>query len=308
MPSRELVAAKKLGIVIVNWNVSALLARCLNSIFASNGIESVHIIVVDNASQDDSVAMLQARFPEIELLLNKENQGYAAANNRGLRAMGFGGEGEVPCYALLLNPDTELPPDALMEMLQFMDERPEVGAAGPKLILPDGQLDLACRRSFPTPSVAFWHFSGMARRFPKSPRFARYNMTYMDEGKEIEVDSVVGAFMLVRAQAIEQVGLLDEIFFMYGEDLDWAFRIRKQGWQIRYNPRVVVQHVKRASSRHSQRAKREFYRAMWLFYRKHYQASSSTWLHYLIMLGILLQGGWGIWREMGKVRIKDTRQ
>ncbi len=299
---------RDLGIIIISWNVSALLARCLNSIFASEGAFQFHVTVVDNASTDDSVEMVNSRYPQAELLTNETNVGYSAANNMGLRALGFAdGEGTGPRYVLLLNPDTELPPTALLDMLRYLDERPSLGAAGPKLILPDGSLDLACRRSFPSPSISFWHFIGLARRFPSNQRFGRYNMTFVDPDEDIAVDSVVGAFMMVRAEAIIAAGLLDERFFMYGEDLDWAFRIRQMGWQIRYNPSVVVRHVKRASSRQSARARREFYRAMLLFYQKHYRQQTVFWLHYLVMLGILMKGGIGIWRETEPKRTTTIR-
>ena len=286
----------ELGIIIVSWNVSALLERCLDSVFASVGIDPFHVIIVDNASSDDSVAMVRERFTKVELIENEANLGYPAANNQGLRALNFHSEGrpEVP-IVLLLNPDTELPPTALQEMLAFFRTRPSLGAAGPKIVLPDGSLDLACRRSFPSPGVAFWHFTGLARMFPKVQRFGRYNMTYIDPDQEIAVDSVVGAFMMVRSEAVDEVGLLDERFFMYGEDLDWAYRIRQAGWEIRYNPAVVIRHVKRASSQQSSRAKKEFYRSMLLFYQKHYQEKTTIWLHYLVLLGILIKGGRGIW-------------
>ncbi len=196
-----------------------------------------------------------------------------------------------PTFALLLNPDTELPPDALARMLDFMAEHPDAGIAGPKLVLLDGSLDLACRRSFPTPEVAFYRLVGLSRLFPRSRRFGRYNLTYLDPDQAAEVDSVVGAFMLVRAEAIAQVGLMDGQFFMYGEDLDWAYRIKMAGWKVYYNPAVTVLHVKRAATRHSPRAQIEFYRAMGIFYRKHYAAKTPWWLHALIASAIsLLQG------------------
>jgi N-acetylglucosaminyl-diphospho-decaprenol L-rhamnosyltransferase len=132
---------------------------------------------------------------------------------------------------------------------------------------------------------------GLSKLFPRSRRFGRYNLTCLDPDEVAEVDSVVGAFMLVRAEALRQVGLLDESFFMYGEDLDWAYRIKETGWKVYYNPQVTVLHYKRASSRHSRRAKYEFYRAMHVFYRKHYAATTPFWLHWLILGAIALQGG-----------------
>lgn len=289
--------AVDLGIVIVNWNTCNYLRACLASVFASMNV-TYRVVVVDNASSDDSVAMVRTEFPQAELIASPVNGGYPYGNNVGLRRLGFdGGDkttqsgGPLPRYALLLNPDTELPPDALRDMVHLMDEHPEYGAAGPKLVLADGTLDWACRRSFPSPEVSIYHMSGLAKLFPKNRRFARYNMTYLDPDQGTEVDSVVGAFMMVRREAIQEVGLLDETFFMYGEDLDWAFRIKEKGWKIYYYPEVVVRHYKRASSKQSKRAPIEFYRAMLIFYRKHYQAQTSWLLHNIILLGLIFKGG-----------------
>lgn len=293
---------RDLGIVIVNWNTRDYLKRCLETVLASVGDFSYQVVVVDNASTDGSAEMVRQLFPDVLVIESKSNDGYSCANNLGLRALGFSEVEAVtpdaPRYALLLNPDTEVPPDALFKMVQFMDARPEVGAAGPKLILEDGSLDLACRRSFPTPVVSLYRFSGLSRLFPHSPRFGRYNMTFVDPDQEIEVDSVVGAYMQVRREAIAAVGLLDETFFMYGEDLDWAYRIKKAGWKVFYHPQVTVKHIKRAASRKSQKAQFEFQRAMLIFYRKHYRQTTPLWLHSLVMLGLLLKGGRGLWQEM----------
>ncbi len=291
-----------LGIVILNWNTRDLLARCLETVLASVGDFTYRVIVVDNASSDGSAEMVRQRFPTVEVIESPINGGFSAGNNLGLRALGFHGPGQVdagaPRYALLLNPDTEVPPDALCAMVQMMDARPAVGAAGPKLVLTDGSLDLACRRSFPTPEVSFYRFSGLAKLFPDSPRFGRYNMTFVDPDREIEVDSVVGAYMQVRREAVAAVGLLDETFFMYGEDLDWAYRIKQAGWTVFYYPTVTVKHVKRAASRRSKKAQFEFQRAMLIFYRKHYQETTPLWLHSLVLMGLLLKGGPALWPEV----------
>ena len=288
-----------LGIVIVNWNTRDLLRDCLRSIEQSQGV-SFRVVVVDNASQDGSVGMVRAEFPRAALIVNAGNRGYPAANNQGLRLLGFERDGSdaAPRYALALNPDTLLPPDALRDMVAYMDADPSVGAAGPKLVLPDGSLDLACRRSFPTPEVSFYRMVGLSKLFPRSRRFGRYNLTYLDPEVETEVDSVVGAFMMVRREAIQRVGLFDETFFMYGEDLDWAYRIKQAGWTVKYNPRVRVTHVKRAASRQSRRAQTEFYRAMLIFYRKHYRPTTPWWLHSLILTWLALKGGRPLWREL----------
>ena len=289
-----------LGIVIVNWNTRDLLRDCLISVAASEGNFSYRVVVVDNASTDGSAEMVRAGFPDVTVIASPTNDGFSAANNKGLRLLGFGqGQAEVPRYALVLNPDTVLPPAGLREMLAYMDGDETIGAAGPKLVLPDGSLDLACRRSFPTPEVSFYRMVGLSKLFPHSRRFGRYNMTFLDPDIETEVDSVVGAFMLVRREAIERVGLFDETFWMYGEDLDWAYRIKQAGWKIMYHPSVTVTHVKRAASRQSRRAQGEFYRAMLIFYRKHYRVTTPWWLHSLILAGLALRGR-PLWRELLK--------
>ena len=284
-----------LGIVITNYNTRDLLRICLRSVYASQGDFTFEICVVDNASSDGSAAMVAAEFPQARLIANTENVGYPSANNQGLEAFGFqksqtpNPKCQMPRFALLLNSDTELPPDALVRMLGFMAEHPDAGIAGPKLVLPDGSLDLACRRSFPTPEISFYRLVGLSRRFPRSRRFGRYNLTYLDPDHVAGVDSVVGAFMLVRAEAIAQAGLMDGQFFLYGEDLDWAYRIKAAGWKVYYNPAVTVRHVKRASTRHSPRAQVEFYRAMGIFYRKHYAAQTFWCLHVFIVSAIWLR-------------------
>jgi N-acetylglucosaminyl-diphospho-decaprenol L-rhamnosyltransferase len=289
-----------LGIVIVNWNTRDYLHRCLTSVYGSRGEFTYKVVVVDNDSGDGSVEMVKAEFPQAELIAGHGNVGYPAGNNLGLRALGFADapgqpNPDAPRYALLLNPDTELPPDALATMLRFMEAHPEAGVSGPKLVLENGSLDLACRRSFPTPEISFYRMIGLSRLFPKHRRFGRYDLTYLDENQTAEVDSVMGAFMLVRGEVIWQVGLLDESFFMYGEDLDWAKRIKDAGWKVLYYPQVEVLHVKRAASRQSRRAQIEFWRAMLIFYEKHYRAQTPWWLHAAIVTGIALKGGPKVW-------------
>jgi GT2 family glycosyltransferase len=218
-----------LGIVIVNYNTRDLLRTCLQTVYASQGDFTFEVCVVDNHSTDGSAEMVAEEFPQVHRIVNAENRGYPAANNQGLRFLGYPDGPDAPRFALLLNPDTELPPDGLAKMLAFMDAHPEAGVAGPKLVRQDGSLDLACRRSFPSPEVSFYRFSGLARLFPKSSRFGRYNLTYLDPNVMTEVDAVVGAFMMVRREAIAQVGLMDEGFLMYGEDLDWCTGSKPRG-------------------------------------------------------------------------------
>ncbi len=316
------------GIVIVTYNTRELLSRCLETVFTNTGNITFHVTVVDNASQDGTVEMVREQFPQVRLIASPINGGYPYGNNLGLLAYGFRPVGDEtrlhldppdvpvweqgtvisyrdllaldttpPRYALLLNPDTELPSHALADMVAFLDARPRAGVAGPRLVRPDGSLDLACRRSFPTPEVSFYRMLGLHRLFPHSPRFGRYNLTYIPPDRTIPVDSVVGAFMMVRREAIAQAGVLDEQFFMYGEDLDWAYRIKQQGWEVWYNADVEVLHVKEASSRKSRRARVEFYRAMVIFYRKHYAATTPKPLHWLILGGIVAKGAFDVgWR------------
>ncbi len=297
-----------LAVIIVNYNTSALLRDCLHSVYASEGAFAYRVWVIDNASPDDSVAMVRREFPQVELIASTVNGGYPYANNAGLRAAGFsptpGASTDLPRYALLLNPDTVLPPTALRDSLAFMDAHPDCGIMGPRLVRQDGSLDLACRRSFPDPEISFYRIVGLSKLFPTSRRFGRYNLTYLSPDVQTEVDSVVGAYMLVRGIAIQQVGLLDETFFMYGEDLDWAFRIKAAGWRVWYVPGITVLHYKEAASQHSDKARYEFYRAMEIFYHKHYAASTPWPLHVLILGGIQLRGRlamagrrWKAWRQ-----------
>jgi N-acetylglucosaminyl-diphospho-decaprenol L-rhamnosyltransferase len=271
-----------LAVVILNYNRADLLADCLASIYAHPTRCALEVWVVDNASSDGSAQMVRASFPQAHLIESPVNGGYAYGNNLALRAIR-----NAPDYILLLNNDTVVPAGAFDGLVDYLEARPEVGVVGPKLVLPDGSLDLACRRSFPTPEVSFYRMTGLARLFPRSPRFGRYNLTYLDPDLEIEVDAVVGACMLLRASVVQEVGLLDEQFFMYGEDLDWAYRIKQYGWRIAYYPRVTVHHYKRAAStRRAIPSIRAFYDAMRIFHRKHYRATTPAPLNALIEAGI----------------------
>ena len=287
-----------LATVILNYNVRDLLRTCLRSLEPAAADLALDVWVVDNGSDDGSAAMVRDEFPSVTLRAS-DNGGYARGNNLALREILVRApETGLPRYVLLLNPDTELPPTALRDMVAFLDDHPEAGAAGPRLVLPDGSLDLACRRGFPTPLVSLYHFAGLGRLFPRSRRFARYNLTFLDPSAVAEVDSVVGAFMLVRGEVLAKVGLLDEAFFMYGEDLDWALRIRRAGWTVLYNGAVSVLHHKRASSR--QRPTRSvlaFYQAMLIFFRKHYAAQTAWPVRWLVVAAIYLRAGLALARH-----------
>jgi len=290
-----------LAIVIVNYNTRDFLRGCLDSIYGSQGEVSYRVYVVDNCSADGSADMVRREFPQVDGLQQCEtNYGYPAANNIGFRAAGFGHEDGGPgCrYVLMLNADTVLPPNALHQMVEFMDAHPQAGIAGPKLVRQDGSLDKACRRSFPSPEVSFYRLAGLSRLFPHNPRFARYNLDYLDPNETAEVDAVVGAFMLIRAETLREVGFLDESFFMYGEDLDFCYRAKQKGWKVYYYPAVTVLHYKGESSRQrSFRSIYHFYRSMYVFHRKHYWQDTLFPLNYLITLGIVTLGGWALLRN-----------
>jgi N-acetylglucosaminyl-diphospho-decaprenol L-rhamnosyltransferase len=290
-----------LAIVILNYNTRDLLRDCLRTVFASNTSFRYHVCVVDNASTDGSAEMVAAEFPAVHLIANRVNRGFSTGNNDGLRWFGFdgaSGQQSAARYALLLNPDTLVPPTSLDAMVRFMDARPHVGVAGPRVRRLDGSLDLACRRTFPSPRVSFYRQVGLSKLFPRSRHFNAYNMTYYAEDAVHPVDSVVGAFMLVRREAIAQAGLLDESFFMYGEDLDWAKRIKDAGWEVWYNGQVEITHVKEAASSQSSKSRIDFYEAQWIFYEKHYRQQTNWLLDKLIKLGIVVKGGVDVARHL----------
>jgi GT2 family glycosyltransferase len=299
-----------LGIVIVNYNVRDLLRDCLASVYESRGNVAFEVCVVDKGSGDGSADMVATEFPQA-CIIRAENRGYAAGNNVGLREFGFEDNGQGvedgahgtsdpsrPRYALLLNPDTILPPSALADMLDFMTEHSRAGVVGPRLVREDGSLDRACRRSFPTPEVAAYRLSGLSRLFPHSERFGRYNLTYLSPDVTTEVDSVVGAFMLIRGEVLAQVGLLDEQFFMYAEDLDLCYRLKERGWQVWYNASVTVLHYKGQSSRQrSTFANAKFYETMRLFHDKHFKQQTFFLVNWMIYAAVGLLGGWAILRD-----------
>ncbi len=287
----------ELAIVILSYNTRDLLRACLASVYASRLDGAFAVYVVDNCSTDGSAAMVRAEFPAAQVFEQVRNAGYPAGNNVGLRAAGFC-RGVHARYALLLNPDTLLGPGHLAEMLAFMEAHPEAGAATARLVRQDGSLDKACRRSFPTPASSFYRLSGLARLFPRSPRFAQYNLDYLDANEVAEVDAVAGSFMLIRGPVLDAVGLLDERFFMYGEDIDLCYRIKERGWKIYYNPAVTVLHYKGAASRQRSTASTvHFYRAMALFHDKHYRARTFFLVNWLVYLGIATLGALALVRN-----------
>lgn len=272
-----------LSIIIVSYNTCRLTLDCLRSVFESETVFSYEVIVVDNASKDESVQAIRERFPQVGLIANRDNTGFAKANNQAMEIS----EGR---YVLLLNSDTIVQPDTFQTMVAYMDEHPDLGMTGCKVILPDGSLDKACRRGFPTPSASFYYAFGFSKLFPNNPRFNQYQLGYLDENETYPVDCLVGAFMLVRQETIRQVGGLDETFFMYGEDIDWCYRIKQEGWGIQYHPATYIVHYKGASSRRKPfKIIYEFHRAMWVFHRKHYKRKYSWITNATVYCGIALK-------------------
>ncbi|WP_379135432.1 glycosyltransferase family 2 protein [Paenibacillus sp. sgz500958] len=271
------------SIIIVNYNTCRLTTDCLRSVYASETKYSYEIILIDNNSRDHSVETIRTEFPDITLIANQENTGFARANNQGMAAA----QGR---YILLLNSDTVVRTDTLETMISLMDRRPDLGASGCKLILPDGSLDKACRRGFPTPSASFYYAFGFSAMFPDRPRFNGYQLGYLDPDAEYPVDSLVGAFMLVRRETVAEVGGLDENFFMYGEDLDWCYRIKEAGWGIYYYPRTSIVHLKGGSARRRPfKIVYEFHRAMVLFHRKHYSKRYNILVNSAVYAGIAMK-------------------
>ncbi|MBV1767692.1 MAG: glycosyltransferase family 2 protein, partial [Methanobacterium sp.] len=223
-------------------------------------------------------------------IASTRNNGFAHANNLALK--------ECSARYVLLNSDTVILNNSLTKCMDYIEGDSSIGALGCKVILPDGSLDKACRRSFPTFSVSFYRMTGLSRLFPKSKRFGKYNLTYLDENETYEVDSLVGAFMLVRSDAIHEIGLLDEQFFMYGEDIDWCYRIKSRGWKIMYYSGAEIIHYKGGSNstRDKSRLTTEFYRSMYIFYNKHYRDDYP-----FIITGITYMGIWGICRHYQKL-------
>lgn len=269
-----------ISIIIVHYKTFRLTLNAIHSIYQSERLYSYEIILIDNNSQDGLIKHVIEAFPHVRVISNEENIGFAKANNQGIQIA----NGR---YVLLLNSDTIVMSNTLEVMVSYMDSHPNVGASGCKVVLPNGELDKACRRGFPTPSASFYYAFGFSKLFPNVPRFNQYQLGYLDPDESYPVDCLVGAFMMVRREVIDQVGGLDEEFFMYGEDIDWCYRIKQAGWGIYYYPKTSITHYKGASSRRKPlKIVYEFHRAMWLFHRKHYKKKYLPLVNGLVYLGI----------------------
>lgn len=265
-----------LSVVILTFNAKNLLRQCLASVLASQTSFRLEIIVADNGSTDGAVEMVKTEFPEVKLIENRQNLGFSAGNNIGIKQA-------IGRYILLLNPDTTVRSDTFDLCIKKMDKDQTIGILGCKVLLPNGKLHEACRRRFPNSANAFLRLFGLRK-------FSSYNYQNVPVDQELEVDSVTGAFLMIRRSAMETVGLLDEQFFMYGEDLDWCWRAKEAGNKVIYYPAAEITHYLYGSSKYVKfRSVRWAHEAMVTFYRKHYARQHNWLFNQFIYLGIYLR-------------------
>jgi N-acetylglucosaminyl-diphospho-decaprenol L-rhamnosyltransferase len=271
--------SSKLDVAIVSYRCRDLLRDCLASLLGEGRpARPMTVTVVDNDSGDGTVESVRAEFPEVDLVASRENLGFSRASNIAIRRGGAR-------YVLVLNPDTRVPAGSLDRLLELMDERAEIGIAGCRLELEDGSLDHAAKRSFPTPLSALGHFTGVGRRLGAHGRLAAYRAPSVDEGP---VDAVNGAFMLMRRAALDEVGLFDEGYWMYMEDLDLCYRFAAAGWVTWYESSVAVTHVKAGTSGKLRRPRLNyhFHYGMLRFYRAHCAAQHNPLVNAVVYAGI----------------------
>jgi GT2 family glycosyltransferase len=284
----------KLSVVIVNYNVKYFLEQCLHSVVKASVNIPVEVFVVDNNSVDRSVEMVREKFPQVNVIANKENTGFSFANNQAIKIS----KGE---YILLLNPDTVVEEDTFKKVISFMDKHPDAGGLGVKMIDGKGNFLPESKRGLPTPEVAFWKIFGFSTLFPKSQRFGRYHLGYLDDGKTHQIDVLSGAFMLMRKTALDKVGLLDEAFFMYGEDIDLSYRITKGGYKNYYFPETRIIHYKGESTKKSSvNYVFVFYNAMIIFAKKHFSQKNAKLFSAIINFAIYLRAGIAIFNRFVK--------
>lgn len=271
----------ELSVIIVNYNTKKLLKQTIESVMNTVGQAiKYEIIVSDNGSKDGSCEMVKKSFPQVKLIENNANLGFSKANNTAINES----KGR---YILLLNSDTVVKEKCLEKCIEYMDNHGEIGALGCKVVLTDGTLDHACKRGYPTPEASLYYLLKLHKFFSNSKKFGAYTLDYLPDDQINEVDSLVGAFMMVRRESIDKVGLLDEDFFMYGEDIDWCYRIKEAGYKIVYYPEAEILHYKGASSKKKKlKTIYEFHRAMILFYNKHYIHRYNFFVTLLVYLGI----------------------
>ncbi len=270
----------KLSVVIVNYNVKYFLEQCLHSVIkASEGIDC-EVFVVDNNSVDGSVNMVREKFPAIKVIDNQENLGFSKANNQAIRQ-------SSGAYVLLLNPDTVVEDDTFKKIIDFMDEHPDAGGLGVKMVDGNGNFLPESKRGLPKPDVAFYKIFGLSKLFPKSKTFGQYHLSYLDENETHEVEILSGAFMLLRRKTLDKTGLLDETYFMYGEDIDLSYRIIKAGYKNYYYPKTRIIHYKGESTKKSSiNYVLVFYNAMVIFAKTHFTQKNARLFSFLINMAI----------------------
>ena len=269
----------RLSVLIVNYNVKAFLDQCLRSVRAASRNLDVEVIVVDNASTDQSGEWITAQFPEVRWIASPTNLGFGRANNLALREA----TGDVVLY---LNPDTVVPEDNFATALAYLADHPEVGSLGCRMIDGTGEFLPESKRALPTPSVALYRLLGLSSLFPRSPRFARYYLGHLPEDQNAEVDVHCGAWMMVRKPILDQLGGFDEAYFMYGEDIDLSYRIQKAGWQNHYLATSPIIHYKGESTKHATwKYVKTFHEAMDIFARTHFAGRAAAFSA-LIRFGI----------------------
>lgn len=275
----------QISVIIVNYNVEYFLEQCLNSVKKALQNVNGEVFVVDNNSIDDSVEMVRKKFPEFHLIANKDNKGFSKANNQAIHLS----QGK---YVLLLNPDTVVEEDTFEKVINFMDQHPDAGGLGVRMLDGKGKFLPESKRGLPTPMVAFYKIFGVSKLFPKSKKFGQYHLGHLSEFETNEVEILCGAFMLMRAEALEKVGLLDEAFFMYGEDIDLSYRIIKGGYKNYYFPETRIIHYKGESTKKSSvNYVFVFYRAMVIFAEKHFSQKHAKMFSFLINFAIYLRAG-----------------
>ena len=273
----------KLSVVIVNYNVEHFLDQCLDSVRRSSANCSLEVLIVDNNSVDGSLTMLAEKYPEYPVIANKDNVGFSCANNQAMRIA----QGE---YVLLLNPDTVVAEDSFSKVISFMDEHPNAGGLGVHMIDGKGNFLPESKRGLPKPMVAFYKIFGLSKLFPKSKRFGQYHLGHINENETNKIDVLSGAFMLMRKTALDKVGLLDEDYFMYGEDIDLSYRIQKGGFDNYYYPETSIIHYKGESTKKSSvNYVFVFYKAMVIFARKHFAGKQAGLFSFLINAAIYLR-------------------
>ncbi len=272
------IATRDVSVIIVHYNVADYLEHCLRSLQKALQSLEAEILVIDNASPDPGWQRLRAKFPEVRWIALSKNLGFGKANNIGFSLA-------TGKYLLCLNPDSIVEEHTIQQLVEYMETHPDVGVAGCRVLNPDGTLQLACRRSFPTPFVALTRLVGLQKLFPRSRLFARYNLTYLDEHRDAEVDVLSGSCMLFRREALRDIGGFDPQFFLYGEDIDICYRIKQRGWKVMYVASATIVHFKGMSARRSPLDHtRLFYEAMEIFARKHF--SRHQWFYRVLQWGI----------------------